>query len=834
MRRRGNRGIITVFVTLMMVPVVAISGVMVDVARLKLYSSQAVMAADSYGNAVLSEYDNLLKELYGLFSVTQNEEGLAAIEELADYTSLSFDPTGDGLSASGFMPYRDAKMEVSYEPVEGASLSNNNVLMTQISDFMRYRIVEEVLDEAGILNTLGKFGDTSADMDAMEERADITDSSAKALGKIDEYYEELKKLDAYPDYLSGRQDAFEEFSAALTEIAASEEYEDYVYYLEHREEIEEAIRAVEEDDGEDEDDEDMAEMVELYERFADFDPDEYREELDRELEPLADRAADNESEPIDFDNTDSAIDALEKKAKELDKVLTTLDEQVKSLRAKLGNCSEDVKKGIEEEIKELEGILNIAGDFKETWRLIEEEHACKDLNRGNKELMEEETPKLNQAMENLLTGNVQPGDSYWPRTVPLAWYDFKEDKGDFYRELKSLCETGDDGDGDRHAGEKEIDRAENVQKEAEESIGEDEETDARDISPGLAAQLGTNGSSGKVPGFSDYFSGGLSFDAVAGAGGHVLDRFLVASYDFGMFSSRVSGIEPKEEKSGGAGNAPGTESPGAGKPGGTDTDGRKYADYSLTGVEMSGDVNYLYGAELEYLLGGYSRSVSNLNNTRNIICGVRMTMNFASTYRIREINTAISNIANAAAASVSASGVGAAAAPLVRVAVSGALRLAVASLETAADWNCLKNRESVVLFKTDVGELKAADGLASLLGIDLSSSGGGKKNSIELSYEDYLYVLICLFLDDNTLLRRTSDLITLNVNQAENGGDELTELDFKMEDTVTAVKAACKVKADFAVLPDYIAKMYYSKTQTETLIETLEGTYFGYSVIRGY
>ena len=73
-KRIGSHGIITVFLTLMMVPVVAISSVMVDVARLNLYSSQAVMAADTYGDAVLSEFDNLLKELYGLFSVTQNKE----------------------------------------------------------------------------------------------------------------------------------------------------------------------------------------------------------------------------------------------------------------------------------------------------------------------------------------------------------------------------------------------------------------------------------------------------------------------------------------------------------------------------------------------------------------------------------------------------------------------------------------------------------------------------------------------------------------------------------------------------------------------------------------
>ena len=94
-KRAGSHGIITVFVTLMMVPVVAITGIMVDVARLNLYSSQAVMAADTYGDAVLSEFDNLLKELYGLFSVTQNKEGLEAVDNLAETVGYSFNPTGD-------------------------------------------------------------------------------------------------------------------------------------------------------------------------------------------------------------------------------------------------------------------------------------------------------------------------------------------------------------------------------------------------------------------------------------------------------------------------------------------------------------------------------------------------------------------------------------------------------------------------------------------------------------------------------------------------------------------------------------------------------------------
>ena len=184
-RSRGSHGIITVFVTLMMVPVVAVTGIMVDVARLKLYSSQAVMAADAYGDGILSEFDNLLKELYGLFSLTQNQEGLEAIDSLTEQMGLSFNPNGDGKSFSGFMPYKDADVKLSYEKVPGASLSNNNVLMTQISDFMKYRVIQEVLEEEGILGTLLEFDGLDSEMDAMKSRNEITDSCSEALGKID-------------------------------------------------------------------------------------------------------------------------------------------------------------------------------------------------------------------------------------------------------------------------------------------------------------------------------------------------------------------------------------------------------------------------------------------------------------------------------------------------------------------------------------------------------------------------------------------------------------------------------------------------------------------------
>lgn len=138
-----------------------------------------------------------------------------------------------------------------------------------------------------------------------------------------------------------------------------------------------------------------------------------------------------------------------------------------------------------------------------------------------------------------------------------------------------------------------------------------------------------------MPGFSDYFSGGLSLKNLSAGGEHALDKFLVTSYDFGMFSSRVTGVKTPAENSSETNTVEGKK------------DSKR--DISLTGYEMSPDINYLYGAELEYLLGGYNNSVSNLNKSRNIICGVRETMNFAASYAITEINEAICAVADTAA-----------------------------------------------------------------------------------------------------------------------------------------------------------------------------------------
>lgn len=863
-RRRKGKGIITVFVTLIMVPMVAFTGTMVDVARLKLYSSQAAMAADSYGEVVLSEYDNLLKELYGLFAVSQNEKGIQAIEDLAKYTEYSFIPDGDDSDLKGVMPYKSAEITVSQTPVEGASLSNNNVMMTQVSDFMRFRVFEELMKESNILSALEGFDAMSDDMEAVEKRAEITESSSKALGKIEDYYKILKQINDYPDYLEWITGQYEDYSETLKTIYDSDEYEAYVNYLDNKTAIDAAKKAVEdaeetdakakkdaEEAGEtfDEDEGAVAnlsdETKELAEEYVDVE--EYKKSVDTTIGDLDEPRVYNASYKIKFYDIEGKIEGgesfleegLRPLTKSLKITLENLKEQVKALKEKLPTCSEDLRKGIEAEIKDLENIVEVADEFEATLNLFDIN--CNAHNdQSNAWHFDDKIEELDDVKKEILAGTKDEYD--WDKTIEFDWYDFQDDKSSFYNYLKELCEGNVDSDveGDEGAADKQIDRGDDKTKEIKDKLSGDETTDARNITATLAKELENPATTGEVPDMDDCFNGSAS---LASLGNSAVGKFLLTTYDFGMFSSRVSGIEKPKETSQTTGNTGtgGTANTNAESQTviqtGNTAESEEYYDESLTKVKMSKDVNYLYGAEIEYLLGGYNESKDNLNYTRNIICGVRMVANFGSTYSITEVNTAINGIADAAASAVAATGVGAPAAPLVRVAVSGALRMAVAAIETYGDWEDLKAREDVILYKTKIDEMSAWPDVQSFMpeAKKTSNSGTSTKVSVKLSYEDYMYIMMLFFVDEDTLLDRTSDLITLNVNQCTLGdGEVLKALDFKMADTVTAVKSTCEVNLDFVIVPENFINMFISGSDTDAIIQKLDNGSYGYSVIRGY
>ena len=241
------KGSITVFVTLILVPTIFFTGFMVDLARLKLYGNQAVMTADNYGETVLSQYDNLLKELYGLFAVTQDEEALKALDNLQGYVSSSFDPTQNNISwehfkdvqdylgtntLDGFMPYQNADITLEKEFINESSLSNHAVLDTQIGDFMRFRIAQGLLDDGSdILDTISEVENMENDGKAIDKKLEMDDEVEKLLDYAQDYYKILKEIQAYVDYIDDVNKQYQVCKDTFKDLEETDAYKNYQAYV---------------------------------------------------------------------------------------------------------------------------------------------------------------------------------------------------------------------------------------------------------------------------------------------------------------------------------------------------------------------------------------------------------------------------------------------------------------------------------------------------------------------------------------------------------------------------------------------------------------------------
>lgn len=281
----------------------------------------------------------------------------------------------------------------------------------------------------------------------------------------------------------------------------------------------------------------------------------------------------------------------------------------------------------------------------------------------------------------------------------------------------------------------------------------------------------------------------------------LLLKAYTVSYDFGMFSSRITNIKEDEEEA-----------------------------ISLTGVKMGPEVNYLYGAELEYLLGGNNSSKENLNLARNRILAFRAVINMRATYKIDAINVPVKAVKDACSLIN----------PVLGIAVAGALRAAVAGVETYADWEELKKGNSVILIKDEIVDLRAYEEIKGLLGGNSGSgsASGSSGKKISLDYEQYLMVMAIAMTTSEQVARRTGNLIMLNVNTVRSRlgmekSAELKSLNWKLSNAVTAVDVTCAVHLDFVMIPDGFAKQMTSDTVYDELNQ-FEKNAYQFTVTRGY
>lgn len=182
-----TKGVVSVFLVIILVPMMVISALFVDASRVQLAGSVATSAGDLALNTALTDYDSLLKDMYGLFATAQNTDDL--YEKLEDYYKTCI--TSSGVSSSNADSYvnqimsqlgmvaesKDTNdilnMQVTDFTVSkrtDTSLANASILKNQIVNFMKYRA--PINTGLGFLSSLSSFTTLSKQTELVDKRTE--------------------------------------------------------------------------------------------------------------------------------------------------------------------------------------------------------------------------------------------------------------------------------------------------------------------------------------------------------------------------------------------------------------------------------------------------------------------------------------------------------------------------------------------------------------------------------------------------------------------------------------------------------------------------------------
>lgn len=194
-----NKGAISVFLTLILLPTLLLGGLTTDAAR--IYMSKVVIsdAGEMAMNAGLAQYETELHDEYGLFSMEKTPEDME--DDLADFFNKSLN--GKGLD--GTEDY-DKILDLITENfnaynVEGSQIYKSEVEKQQIVEYMKYRapvcLTEELLGKLDDLKKAQLMKKAMvAQMDFGDAMEDCQDSMEKTLAELDILNEQLN---TYPN-----------------------------------------------------------------------------------------------------------------------------------------------------------------------------------------------------------------------------------------------------------------------------------------------------------------------------------------------------------------------------------------------------------------------------------------------------------------------------------------------------------------------------------------------------------------------------------------------------------------------------------------------------------
>ena len=185
-----KKGAISVFLTLILLPVLLLGGLTTDAAR--IYGSKVVIsdAGEMAMNAGLAQYENRLHDEYGLLVMAKDPESMES--ELKSYFEKSLNGTGVPGAESYGRILDLVSRQFDAINLEGSQIYRSEPERQQIIEYMKYRapicLTELVLEKLDMLRDTKKMTEAmEAQMDfgeAMEECQDAMEDAKTALDKL--------------------------------------------------------------------------------------------------------------------------------------------------------------------------------------------------------------------------------------------------------------------------------------------------------------------------------------------------------------------------------------------------------------------------------------------------------------------------------------------------------------------------------------------------------------------------------------------------------------------------------------------------------------------------
>ena len=258
---REAKAYTSIFLCLVLLPMVTYSAMIIDASRLQSARVQVQSAGDLAMNAAMSEYEQVLEDMYGLFANASSKDEIEPVirqyfEEtisgklteakdgsyvkqfanaLTEYAMSGGESGGEEKEYTNFLQMKlpentSDTQYFTYSPILTSDIANPKVMKGQIVDYMKYKGPVSV--GQNFLNKLGFLKDTKAQSDAVQEKITLTEKISDLGTPMDSAYEAIQKYNAFADIYNKGYNS-ELYSQALLTIANEMEtnFKDMIDYI---------------------------------------------------------------------------------------------------------------------------------------------------------------------------------------------------------------------------------------------------------------------------------------------------------------------------------------------------------------------------------------------------------------------------------------------------------------------------------------------------------------------------------------------------------------------------------------------------------------------------